>query len=133
MNHKQVGGNHYKIFDMEPVFIIAHYKLNWFQGEILKYISRFRNKNGKQDLDKALSISDIALRFDNNNSLPVTYKSLDSILKIYVKQFEQYFNESISYSYFTEAVLAILNEDYRNLNIRILPNLIYCEYGDDEL
>lgn len=40
---------------------MVKYNLNWFQGEILKYVSRHTNKNGKQDLEKALHIGDMAI------------------------------------------------------------------------
>lgn len=45
-NTNQVGGNHYQ-FEIEPVHLMVKYNLNWFQGEILKYVSRHTNKNGK--------------------------------------------------------------------------------------
>lgn len=59
-NTNQVGGNHYQ-FEIEPVHLMVKYNLNWFQGEILKYVSRHTNKNGKQDLEKALHICDMAI------------------------------------------------------------------------
>lgn len=52
-NTNQVGGTHYQ-FEIEPVHLMVKYNLNWFQGEVLKYVSRHTNKNGKQDLEKAL-------------------------------------------------------------------------------
>lgn len=58
-NTNQVGGTHYQ-FEIEPVHLMVKYNLNWFQGEILKYVSRHTNTNGKQDLEKALHICDMA-------------------------------------------------------------------------
>lgn len=50
----QVGGTHYQILDIEPVELFVKFNLNWFQGEVIKYCSRFQRKNGKQDLLKAI-------------------------------------------------------------------------------
>lgn len=64
--NKQVGGNHYKIFSIQPVHMIQVLNLTWFEGEILKYVSRFPFKNGKQDLLKALSLIKIADELDRS-------------------------------------------------------------------
>jgi len=56
---EQVGGDHYKGMALQPVEIISKNNLDWFQGTILKYILRHRNKNGKQDLKKAIHILEL--------------------------------------------------------------------------
>jgi len=33
--------------------IVAHFKLDYFQGQITKYVMRWRDKGGIQDLEKA--------------------------------------------------------------------------------
>ena len=53
--NKQVGGSHYESLKIEPIELFVKYNVNWFQGEAIKYCSRFLNKNGKQDLLKELS------------------------------------------------------------------------------
>lgn len=52
-NKKQAGGDHYKKNRIEVWDFIAANKLDYFQGQIIKYVVRFRNKNGMLDLDKA--------------------------------------------------------------------------------
>lgn len=49
----QVGGNHYKGLKMQPAELIASLGLDFFSGNILKYISRYKNKGGLEDLRKA--------------------------------------------------------------------------------
>jgi hypothetical protein len=50
---KQVGGNHYKDHAIQPWDIIIEYKLNYFEGNVLKYL--LRNKTNRlEDLTKAL-------------------------------------------------------------------------------
>ena len=58
--NKQVGGSHYESLKIEPIELFVKYNVNWFQGEAIKYCSRFLNKNGKQDLLKAIQVCDLA-------------------------------------------------------------------------
>jgi hypothetical protein len=51
-NEKQVGGNHYKMA-IEPWDAIHSWDLGYFDGTAVKYLARWRNKNGVQDLEKA--------------------------------------------------------------------------------
>ena len=56
-NDKQVAGNHYKTMtDDIPQHwdIVSMHNLDYFQGQITKYVMRWKNKNGVQDLKKAL-------------------------------------------------------------------------------
>ena len=49
---KQVGGNHYDM-PIPPVEYIYKNKLGFMEGNVVKYVSRHKQKNGKQDLEKA--------------------------------------------------------------------------------
>ena len=86
--NKQVGGSHYESLKIEPIELFVKYNVNWFQGEAIKYCSRFLNKNGKQDLLKAIQVCDLA------NSLglsirPIFIPKLDNdFLNKYISQFE---------------------------------------------
>ena len=51
---KQIGGNHYKDFKIQPIEFITKNKLSFIQGCVVKYICRFNRKNGKEDLDKII-------------------------------------------------------------------------------
>lgn len=50
--NKQVGGSHYKTA-IQPIEFIHANKLGFCEGNVLKYITRWRNKNGIADLEKA--------------------------------------------------------------------------------
>ncbi len=52
--NKQIGGNHYKDFKIQPIEFITKNKLSFIQGCVVKYICRFDRKNGKEDLDKII-------------------------------------------------------------------------------
>lgn len=52
----QVGGSHYTKYAIQPFEYTYKNKLSWPQGECIKYVTRFEDKGGEQDLDKAIHI-----------------------------------------------------------------------------
>jgi hypothetical protein len=50
---KQVGGSHYKKYQIQPVEFIIKNNIGFVEGNIIKYILRFKEKGGVQDLLKA--------------------------------------------------------------------------------
>jgi hypothetical protein len=50
----QVAGDHYKSMVIQPVEFITRNKLGFLEGNAIKYLSRWRHKNGRQDLQKAI-------------------------------------------------------------------------------
>lgn len=63
----QVGGNHYKDLKIQPIEYIHANGLDYFEGNVIKYITRHRNKNGKQDLEKAKHYIDLLIELEYNN------------------------------------------------------------------
>jgi hypothetical protein len=51
---KQVGGNHYEKMGISPIDVITANGLDFFEGSALKYLLRYRDKNGVEDLKKAI-------------------------------------------------------------------------------
>jgi hypothetical protein len=52
-NEQQVGGAHYAVKAIQPWdFIIAN-DIGYLEGNIIKYISRWKDKGGVEDLKKA--------------------------------------------------------------------------------
>ena len=51
---KQVGGNHYKQYAIQPIEFIEKNNIPYIEGNVIKYLVRWREKNGIQDLDKAI-------------------------------------------------------------------------------
>ena len=51
---KQVGGDHYKKMKYQPWEIISGNGYDFFEGNALAYIMRWKEKNGCEDLDKAI-------------------------------------------------------------------------------
>lgn len=52
-NARQVGGDHYKGQAIQPWDYIASNGLGYFEGNVVKYVSRWRDKGGVADLEKA--------------------------------------------------------------------------------
>ena len=52
-NDKQINGTHYKDKVIQPWDYIAANGLSYFEGNIVKYISRWKSKGGIEDLRKA--------------------------------------------------------------------------------
>jgi len=50
---KQVGGDHYKKHNIQPLDIIDEYGLDYYLGNVLKYILRDKESR-KQDINKAI-------------------------------------------------------------------------------
>jgi hypothetical protein len=50
---KQVGGSHYKNYKIQPVEFIIKNNIGFVEGNIIKYVLRFKEKGGVQDLNKA--------------------------------------------------------------------------------
>ena len=57
----QVGGGHYKNMVIQPVEFITKNNLGYIEGCIIKYICRYKNKNGKQDLDKIIHFVELLI------------------------------------------------------------------------
>lgn len=52
-NDVQIGGVHYKQFQYETWDVIRDWGLGYFDGNAVKYLSRWRHKGGVDDLRKA--------------------------------------------------------------------------------
>jgi hypothetical protein len=50
---QQEGGSHYKNMAIQPVEYIHANNLGFLEGNVVKYVSRWRSKNGIEDLKKA--------------------------------------------------------------------------------
>ena len=50
----QVGGDHYKDCAIQPVEFITKNNLSFLEGCVIKRVCRYKAKNGKEDLLKAI-------------------------------------------------------------------------------
>lgn len=61
----QIGGTHYKKFVIEPIEFIHKNGIGFCEGNAIKYLVRWREKGGKQDLLKAKHYIDLLLEMEN--------------------------------------------------------------------
>lgn len=64
---QQVGGKHYKNFAIQPVEFIHKNNLGFIVGNIIKYICRYKDKNGIEDLQKAKHYIDILIQLESTS------------------------------------------------------------------
>ena len=50
---EQIGGDHYRQGDIQPIEYIHANDMDFFSGNVVKYITRWKYKNGLEDLKKA--------------------------------------------------------------------------------
>lgn len=50
---RQIGGQHYKNLPIQPIEFILANNLSFIEGNIIKYLVRWKCKNGVEDLKKA--------------------------------------------------------------------------------
>lgn len=58
----QVGGDHYKKLTIQPIEYIHHNQLDFFQGNIIKYATRHKDKYGAEDLRKVIHYAQLAIK-----------------------------------------------------------------------
>jgi len=57
----QIGGSHYKNLEIQPIDYILGNQLGYAEGNVVKYVSRWRDKGGIEDLRKAKQYIDFLI------------------------------------------------------------------------
>lgn len=60
----QVGGDHYKQYIIQPIDFILENQIPFCEANVIKYVSRWRTKNGRQDLEKAKHYIDLLIEHE---------------------------------------------------------------------
>jgi hypothetical protein len=60
----EVGGGHYKDFAIQPVNFIHENGIGFCEGNAIKYLCRWRQKGGIQDLEKAKHYIDMLIEME---------------------------------------------------------------------
>lgn len=90
---KQVGGNHYNGSIELIEFFMSNTQLSWCQCSAIKYIVRFRERGGKEDLDKARHYIDLLEYFEYNENKEnrkheiMTQETLEEFIKEHSGEF----------------------------------------------
>ena len=60
----QIGGGHYKSMAIQPMEFSMLNSLDACQHTVVKYVTRFREKGGIEDLEKAKHVIDMLIEFE---------------------------------------------------------------------
>ena len=64
----QVGGAHYTKLKIQPVEYVHANNLGYFEGSVIKYVTRWRDKGGLEDLRKAKHFIDILIELEEKKA-----------------------------------------------------------------
>lgn len=64
---KQVSGSHYKDQGIQPIIYIHANNLGFCEGNVIKYVTRHRLKNGRADIEKAIHYLELLLEMEYPN------------------------------------------------------------------
>lgn len=65
---KQIGGDRYKNVKFQPIEFILANNLGFCEGNAIKYICRYKVKNGIEDLIKAKHYIDMLIEIERNKN-----------------------------------------------------------------
>lgn len=118
--NKEIAGNHYKQYKMQPIELIAAMHWDFFQGNIFKYCLRAKYKNGKQDIDKAVHYCELALELKDE---------LDNWRTVYEHNMARFIDENgLDPNFFEQFLLNIDREYYDRLKEMLSDNQIVKKY-----
>lgn len=63
----QVGGTHYKKFPIQPAYFCHKNNIPYLEATAIKYLCRWRDKGGIQDLDKAIHFIELIKEFESES------------------------------------------------------------------
>lgn len=72
---EQIGGSHYKNLAIQPVEYCHKNGLGFIESSVVKYVSRWRDKNGLEDLKKARHFLDLLIEMETPAEQPIWPKT----------------------------------------------------------
>jgi len=58
---RQEGGDHYSKYKIQPYTFIHENQLSFFQGNVVKYVLRYKDKNKEEDLKKIIHYCELEI------------------------------------------------------------------------
>lgn len=65
---RMVGGNHYLKYKIQPIEYLHANNIPFIEGSIIKYVTRWRDKGGLDDLHKAKHHVELLIQMELSNS-----------------------------------------------------------------
>ncbi len=75
----QEGGEHYTQMKIQPIEYIDANDLDFFQGNIVKYITRHKFKNGVEDINKIIHYCELIKHFQYKVPPPHSYTEITEL------------------------------------------------------
>ena len=72
---KQVAGDHYKKLKIQPIEYIHANNIPFAEGSAIKYLTRWRDKGGIADLEKAKHFIELLIELEKKNDQAPTRKT----------------------------------------------------------
>lgn len=63
----QIGGDHYTKLAIQPIEYAVKNKLDPLQANVVKYVTRHKDKGGKEDILKAIHYLNLILEYEYND------------------------------------------------------------------
>ncbi len=60
----QIGGEHYRSLSIQPAEYCQRNRLGFCESCVVKYVTRHRAKNGRQDIEKAIHFLQLLLEIE---------------------------------------------------------------------
>jgi len=60
----QIGGDHYKDMKIQPLEFIHANNIPFIEGAVIKYVCRHRDKNGVEDIQKAIHFLEMLINLE---------------------------------------------------------------------
>lgn len=72
---QEIGGKHYSDLPIQPIRYIYANNLGFIEGNIVKYITRYKDKNKNEDIEKIIHYAKLLLKLEYG----YTQDKLDSL------------------------------------------------------
>jgi hypothetical protein len=67
---QQIGGDHYRVRGIQPIEYIHANNLGFCEGNVVKYVTRWKDKGGEADLRKAIHYLELLIQLETEQSQP---------------------------------------------------------------
>jgi hypothetical protein len=68
---QQVGGDHYRAKGIQPIEYIHANNLGFCEGNVVKYVTRWKEKGGEDDLRKAIHYLELLIQLETERFQPL--------------------------------------------------------------
>ena len=108
--NKEIAGTHYKEYKMQPIELIVACKWDFIQGNIAKYLSRAKYKNGQEDIEKSIHYCEFGKllqdegKIIDNTVIINTYIRINGLNHEFWSRIFHLINEKKYYSLYAELI-----------------------------